>query len=134
MSAAGSANPVTLFRRAALLAGLLAVIAGFLGMHTRSDSHGVHGQSPVSGSYAASAAAHTAPVPPSCVCQDGCTEKSSLHIGCTPSPAGASLSAPQPGTTPLAGLSRTAALTDLQPDYAYSPGTPTPRDLSISRT
>ena len=34
----------------------------------------------------------------------------------------------------LAGLSRTAALADLQPNYTYSPGTPTPRDLSISRT
>ncbi|AOT02782.1 hypothetical protein ASPU41_04895 [Arthrobacter sp. U41] len=67
-------------------------------------------------------------------CWPACTGKPALHIGCTPSPAGASLSAPQPGTTPLAGLSRTAALTDLQPDHAYSPGTPTPRDLSVSRT
>ncbi len=33
MSAAAAANPVAVLRRAVLLAGLLAVIAGFLGMH-----------------------------------------------------------------------------------------------------
>lgn len=184
MSAISAANPVAVLRRAALLTGLLAVIAGFLGMHILSGSHGLHGQaspavsiehSPahtagqapsgdtaghpaghsghgaagtVSQAYDGPAAATTAPsvtpaaatvrgtqVPPSCECQGGCAEKPSAHINCTPSPAGASLSAPQPGTTPLGAQPWTAlARADLLSSYAYLPGTPTPRDLSISRT
>ena len=180
MSATAAANPVAVLRRAALLTGLLAVIAGFLGMHILSASHGLHGQaSPavsierlpaqtagqapsgdtaghsghgaagtVSQAYDGPAAATTAPsvtpaaatvrgtqVPPSCDCQGGCAEKPSAHINCTPSQAGASLSAPQPGTTALGAQPWTAlARTDLLSSYAYLPGTPTPRDLSISRT
>ena len=44
MSAAAAASPVAVLRHAALLTGLLAVIAGFLGMHILSGSHGSHGQ------------------------------------------------------------------------------------------
>lgn len=184
MSAAAAANPVAVLRRAALLAGLLAVIAGFLGMHILTGSHGLHTQSPPPGSahtspaphtgdpapsghfaghsaghsshspadtvsqaYDGPAAARTAPsvtltaatiggtqVPPSCVCQNGCTEEPSAHIDCTPSPAGASLIAPQPGTTVLEAQPWSAARADRLSGYTYLPGTPTPRDLSISRT
>ena len=178
MSATAAANPVAVLRRAALLTGLLAVIAGFLGMHVFSGSHGmhsIHGQaspgvsierSPAhtaghpaghsghgtagtfSHAYDRPAAATTAPsgtpaaatvrgthVPPSCVCQGGCAEKPSAHIDCTPSLGGASLTAPQPGTTLLGAHPRTVlARADRLSSYAYLPGTPTPRDLSISRT
>ena len=183
MSAAAAANPVAVLRRAALLAGLLAVIAGFLGMHILPGSHGQHAQASPPGSIQTSTAPHrrpgarrtdrrpflpgtpatapparspvsrqpraerTAPtvtpaaatvggtqVPPSCVCQGGCAETPAVHVDCTPSPAGASLSAPQPGTTLLAAQPWTAARADRLSGYAYLPGTPTPRDLSISRT
>jgi hypothetical protein len=184
MSAAAGANPVAALRRAALLAGLLAVIAGFLGMHILSGSHGLHGQAPPPGGVQTSPASHTgdpassghfaghsaghsshspagtatqahdgpaaartAPsvtpvaatiggtqVPPSCVCQGGCAEQPTAHVDCTPSPAGASLSAPQPGTTLLEAQPWTAAWADRLSGYSYLPGTPTPRDLSISRT
>ena len=184
MSAAAAAAPVGVLRRAALLAGLLAVIAGFLGMHILSGSHGLHTQSPSPGSSQASTAAHTAgtgsaghsaghparhaghgaagtfpqaydgpaaartapsvtlaaatnggsQVPPSCVCQGGCAETPAAHIDCTPFPAGATLSAPQPGTTLLEAPPWSAARADRLSGYAYRPGTPTPRDLSISRT
>ena len=184
MSAAAAANPVAILRRAALLAGLLAVIAGFLGMHILSGSHSLHAQASPPGSINTSTASHTsgpapaeqiaghpaghsshgaagthsqssdgpaadrtapsvAPaaatvggtqVPTSCVCQGGCAEMPAVHVACTPSPAGASLSAPQPGTTLLAALPWSAALSDRLSSYAYLPGTPTPRDLSISRT
>ena len=187
MPATAAASPVAFLRRAALLTGLLAVIAGFLGMHMLSgshDMHGIHGQvSPVdsitrslghtagpapsgdtashpaghsghgaAGSFAQAhdgpAAATTAPAappgaatvrgtqaPPSCVCQGGCAGKPSAHIDCTPSPAGASSNAPQPGTSLLGAQAWTAlARADLLSSYAYLPGTPTPRDLSISRT
>ena len=156
MSAATAANPVAILRRAALLAGLLAVIAGFLGMHILAGSHGLHAQASPPGSTSTSTAhaagpapseqtlailpgtpatapparsqshgpvrGRTAPsvtpaaatvggtqVPPSCVCQGGCAEKPAVHVGCTPSPAGASLSAPQPGTTLLAAQPWSAA-------------------------
>jgi hypothetical protein len=184
MSAAAAARPAAPVRRAALLAALLAVIAGFLGMHILSGSHGLHAQASPPASMKTPTAAHpagvkssrpgqvhpaghsshaaagtasqsqdgsavagTAPsatpaaatdggtqVPPSCLCQGGCTDKPAAHIGCTPSPAGATLSAPQPGAGLPAVQSWTAAMAARQPDYAYLPTTPTPRDLSISRT
>ena len=56
MSAAAAANPVAVLRRAALLAGLLALIAGFLGMHIVAGSHGVHAQPPSPGSRTSSRA------------------------------------------------------------------------------
>lgn len=57
-----------------------------------------------------------------------------VHAGCTPSPAGASLSAPQPGNTFLDGGYWTAVRAERPAGSAYLRGTPTPRDLSISRT
>jgi hypothetical protein len=144
LPAAAAANPVAILRRAALLAGLLAVIAGFLGMHILSGSHSLHAQA--SAHTAGHPAVHTShdadgtfsqaydEVPPSCACQGGCAEMPAVHVACTPSPAGASLSAPQPGTTLLEAQPWTTARTDRLSGYAYLPGTPTPRDLSISRT
>ena len=184
MPAAAAANSVAVLRRVALMAGLLAVIAGFLGMHILTGSHGHHTQAsfpgsiqstmapptvgaasaghsaglpaghsghgaagPVVQAYDGPAAAITLPsvkpaaaslggtqVPPSCDCQGGCADKPSAHADCTPSPSGASLSAPQPGTTPLEHRPWTAVRADRLSGYAYLPGTPTPLDLSISRT
>lgn len=155
MTAATPTGTASALRRAVLLAGILAVIAGFLGMHIFSGSHGAHSQELPPGSAGQAAAAHPAAstsaappvpvmpasvtvggtqVPPSCTCPGGCADKSAVHIDCTPSPAGASLSAPPPGTTPLAVQSRTAAMAVREPDQTYRPGTPSPRDLSISRT
>lgn len=191
MTAATPTGTASALRRAVLLAGILAVIAGFLGMHIFSGSHGAHSQELPPGSAGQAAAAHPAAstsaraattghtnhnagrqapppaaaapvpampasvmpasvmpasampasvtvggiqVPPACTCPGGCADKSAVHIDCTPSPAGTSLSAPPPGTTPLAVQSRTAALAVRQADQTYHPGTPSPRDLSISRT
>ncbi|MDN4643163.1 hypothetical protein [Arthrobacter sp. PsM3] len=175
MTAVSPAGAASALRRAVLLAGILAVLAGFLGMHILSGSHGMHSQEPHPGSASQAAAEHsaasttapahdghashntvlTAPptaaatpvpvtpasvtvggteVPPSCVCPGGCADNSAVHVDCTPSPAGASLSAPPPGTTPLAMQSWTPALAARPPGRSYHPGTPTPRDLSISRT
>ena len=166
MPAATATRPVVLLRGALLLAGLLAVILGLLGMHVLVGSHGMHDQAASAPAHANQTPSASAPagqdttaqdsghpaghgthnstgrdsiqmpdeVPPSCVCQGGCAEKQTVHAGCTPSPAGASLSAPQPGSTFLEGESWTAVRADLPSGYAYLPGTPTPRDLSISRT
>lgn len=151
MTFSRSAYTVAAFRRAALLAGIIAVVTGFLGMHIVAGSHGQHSQAPVSGSAAPAAGGHTAvpssaaanhaqshhdavPAdPPSCDCQGGCAERTGAHVGCTPSPSGASFHAPQPGILP-APVSWARATADRQPAYPYLPGTPTPSDLSISRT
>ena len=180
MSAADATGPVAVLRRAALLVGLLAVMAGFLGMHIIAGSHALHAQSSPPGSiqtstaphaaghtgghsshratgtfsqaYDGPAAAETASVltpaaatpaaatgggtqaPASCSCRGGCAEAPAVHVGCVPSPAGASLSAPQPGTTLVGAQPGSAARADRPSGYAYLPGTPAPGDLSISRT
>lgn len=72
--------------------------------------------------------------PPLCTCQGGCAETPTIHVGCTPSPAGASLGAPLPGSTLAEARPWTAARAERPSGYAYLPGTPTPRELSISRT
>lgn len=173
MAAAAAVRPVAaLLRRAALLVGILAVVAGFLGMHIISGAHGMHTQATHSDSIEHSATAErvqapapadhhvehpnhgAAPsilaratavaatsvtigstqVPPSCVCQGSCAEKPAMHLDCTPSPAAASLTAPLPGTTLPATQPWTATGADRAAGYAYVPDSPTPRDLSISRT
>lgn len=175
MAASDAASPVALLRRAVLLAGILPVIAGFLGMHILSGSHGLHPRAPHSGAgHAAADQPAVAPpadlhgdhanhdaglpastgvteatdtavttasvtaggtqVPPSCVCQGGCAGKPAVHPDCTPSPAGPTLSAPQPGTTLLAMQPWPAALAVRAAGYAYMPGSRTPGELSISRT
>lgn len=52
MPAATAPRPVTLLRDALLLAGLVAVILGLLGMHVLAGSHGMHAQAAPAGSTA----------------------------------------------------------------------------------
>ncbi|KUM41260.1 hypothetical protein [Arthrobacter sp. EPSL27] len=173
MPAATAARHAALLRHAFLLAAVLAVILGFLGMHVLASSHGTHASAAaaVEGSHAAEhgtrpAGHHPAPpadarsaehhqadhpaehpsaapaaaagsgtaVPPSCDCQNGCTEQPGAHVDCTPSQAGAALSAPQPGATLVTARPHADGHSDLLPRSTYLPGTPTPGDLSISRT
>lgn len=125
MTDASVRPPASLLRRAALLAGILAVVAGFLGMHVlapapaAAQSHSVHGSHDAGSGLTAAG---------------GCAEKSAAHVDCTPSMAGTSLSAPPRGSAPLAIQSWTAAPEGRASDYAYVPASPTPSDLSISRT
>nr|WP_283810508.1 DUF6153 family protein [Arthrobacter sp. C9C5] len=132
-----------------MLAGILAVLAGLLGMHVLAGTHGAHAsaaytQTAPASDHAASGHAasdhtgpathHETPTPASCVCGGGCGEQHAAHTSCTPAPSGASLSAPLPGTTLLAVQPRSAAEVDQLPAYSYLPTTPTPNELSISRT
>jgi hypothetical protein len=150
-------------RRTSLLAALLAIVAGLLGMHVLAGSHGVHGTAvaaPASNSEVgearttAAATAHsdhtapgghvshasapgaedTAAQPPSCSCQGSCGEVSAAHASCVPAPGGASLTAPPPGTVPVAVPDLNASRLQAVAAYAYLPGSPSPGDLSISRT
>ncbi|WP_454699796.1 hypothetical protein [Arthrobacter humicola] len=167
------AVPAALLRRASLLATLLAIVAGLLGMHVLAGSHGVHDMAGAAasadgsvadqrttataghasdaghgghGSHQAAAmvgpakavpapaAENTAGRPPSCSCQGNCSEVAAAHGSCVPAPGGASLAAPQPGTVAFAVPDLSAARLQAVAAYAYVPGSPSPGDLSISRT
>lgn len=154
MTEASKHDPAAGLLRFALLAGILAVLAGLLGMHVLAGTQGAHASAehvqtaPASGHSASfhAAAGHTAPAhtgqaihhetptPPSCVCGGGCGEQHAAHTSCTPAPSGASLSAPLPGTTLLTFRPRSAAEVDQLAANSYLPSTPTPNELSISRT
>lgn len=148
--------------RLALLAAVLAVLAGFLGMHIFSGSqvvrasaehsaivapavipghstasHAVSGHTTAGHSgtgHPGAATGHETPAPPSCVGGGGCGEQHTAHVSCTPAPSGASVGAPPPGTTLLAVQPRSAPLAAPATAYSYLPATPTPSELSISRT
>jgi hypothetical protein len=168
------AVPAALLRRASLLATLLAIVAGLLGMHVLAGSHGVHdmavaaasadgsvadqrttataghasdaghgghGSHPAAAAMVAPAmtvpapaAENTAGQPPSCSCQGNCSEVAAAHGSCVPAPGGASLAAPQPGTVAFAVPDLSAARLQAVAAYAYVPGSPSPGELSISRT
>lgn len=149
-------------RQAWLLAGMLAVIAGLLGMHVLTAGHASHG--PVAqGVVSHSAASHTAPAGHTAVVQSTVGD----HPGHTGhAAAAASMDAPAlapatcgtscpgaqesgapcvlsvPGSPvavfpPQATLAVAALLTPARnpsSSYGYLPPSPSPCDLSISRT
>ena len=145
--------------RAGLLAGILAILAGILGMHILTGNHtahtlgagppsssvaalpGGHGHSPHShgahsdsvrsgvvqqepGAYSASAAACTGSL--------GSTELPAA--ACTPLAKAGSLVAPEPGSVGQLADARVSSGAGTMRFYPYLPGSPSPGDLSISRT
>jgi hypothetical protein len=176
MAAAFMSHAATALRRGFLLVGLLAVVAGFLGMHIMTGMHGAHAMTAVtsstepagpssqtahspashSGAHALSAGitAHDSMAPPSatppgpgltgnsrtaepsapCVCQSSCTDPASMHSACVPSAAVTSLAAPPPGAAPTSIHTPDPRGNDAARTYSYLPASPSPGDLSISRT
>jgi len=159
--------PAAGLRSFGLLALVLAVLAGLLGMHVFVGAHGAHASATPSATGAqavpadAAASAHSTSVhstaghsaaaqmasdhshpavhhetsgPPSCGCGGACGEQQTAHTSCMPAPSGTSLSAPTPGTTLLAVQPRITTATRPASVYSYLPATPTPNELSISRT
>lgn len=177
MAAAFVNHAATALRRGFLLMGLLAIVAGFLGMHIMTGMHGAHAMTTLisstepagkSSRTATSLASHPASPAPhagttahdtmapaatatagpgpagnnssaapsaSCTCQSSCTDPASMHSACVPSAAVTSLTAPPPGTTPSSihnpDTHGDAAAVRA---YSYLPTSPSPGDLSISRT
>jgi hypothetical protein len=163
-------------RRGFLLMGVLAIVAGFLGMHIMTGMHGAHAMTAVTSSTepawpsshtANSLASHPSAhalsagttaldsmAPPSatpsvpgltgnsrtdepsatCVCQSSCTDPASMHSACVPSAAVTSLAAPPPGTAPTSIHTPDPRGNDAVRTYSYLPASPSPGDLSISRT
>lgn len=142
-------------RRASLLTGMLAIIAGILGMHIMAGSHGMPAAATNPGTDTAQngqpsvavtaepggAAAQSTPAPqappsmsgPSCADAGVCATMSTMDAVCIPSPGKPPLTIPLPGVTPFAATVPPTLPAGFSP-YAYLPGSPSPGDLCISRT
>lgn len=147
--------------RAGLLAGLLAIIAGVFGMHILTGTHAVH--APASAAAAGTATVHTesaaadghaehgvADASPAhlssgghaapsgfveqCSCSDSCAGMPTMTVSCTPLGKTGSLSVPLPGTAVFGVISNARAPGAVPGSYSYLPGSPSPGELSISRT
>jgi hypothetical protein len=152
--ATGSGSPLSFLRCAGLLAGILALIVGILGMHILAGSHSMpapaaaaassEGTSHLVGARHAGQMAAAAPaadvaapqsgndsLAQSCSCPAKC---SNMAAPCAPSALPGSLSAPLPGTAVFAVRVRAGAPAAPTGHWAYLPGSPSPGELSISRT
>lgn len=147
--------------RAGFLTAALAIIAGIFGMHIMTGAHSAaahampsphghaitelqtsahagHGHSGQEATAAeitgmTPAAASLTGASPSCSTGGACPEMSGGGAGCVLSPGNTTLTAPLPGTTPYA-LPDFGAAAAAGTHYSYSPESPTPGELSISRT
>lgn len=150
--------------RAGYLAAALAIIAGIFGMHIMTGAHvmppglgmtvtggattietaampashspaaGTH--SPAAGTPTGEAAMDpqvTGSASPSCAPAGSCPEMSAGAAACILAPANPTLTVPMPGTAPYE-LPHFAATAAVSSTYSYSPGSPSPGDLCISRT
>lgn len=152
MTAALPGRAMAFLRRVSLLAGMLAIIAGILGMHVMTGSHSMQASSAVPGADMAQAAAAVTPGPGggatqgtpaaqdpasisgrSCADSGGCATMSAMGADCIPSPGNPPLAVPSPGVTPFAATVR-APWPNGFATYPYLPGSPSPGDLCISRT
>lgn len=144
--------------RGGILTAALAIIAGIFGMHVMGGAHdmppgptmsmagpggttqlqtmaaghghamgtsiGVASNDPAAaGSFSSS----------SCDPAGSCTEMSAGDAACVLAPGHTALSAPLPGTAPY-DLPDFGAAALLANTYSYSPGSPSPGDLCVSRT
>jgi hypothetical protein len=142
--------------RAGLVAAVLAIIAGVFGMHVLTATHAMH--SPASATAAAEP--HATAVSPDhaehsmafshqgrsleqdrpgtvvgqCSGSGGCTSMDAMTVACTPSAKTASMAAPPPGSLVLGISNNTAPAGAVTGQWSYLPGSPSPCELSISRT
>ncbi|MBO1268011.1 hypothetical protein [Arthrobacter cavernae] len=158
MTATNHARATAFLRRVGLLAGFLAIVAGIFGMHVMTGTHTVHAPAAVAG--ASGGAAHAGTAAPdghpghqaaptvdhtqvqgtgvtsaeSCSCSGNCTTMPDMSAACVPSAHSGSLAAPLPGTTVLAVNVNAGVASPATVRYSYVPGSPSPGELSISRT
>ncbi|NUT71331.1 hypothetical protein [Pseudarthrobacter sp. C4D7] len=139
----------SLFRLAWLFAAALAVIAGLLGMHVLTAGHASHGGAPHGPAQAAmsqSAIPHAAAghgghalhasaldTPASAACGGSCPGAQESGAPCIPSAPSGPVSVTPPQAT-LAVLPLLPAASGAGSGYGYLPPSPTPCELSISRT
>jgi hypothetical protein len=156
-----SRGPFTAFLlRAGFLTAALAIIAGVFGMHIMTGAHHmsaahtmpaeaaeptVHLQSipaghlhapdapPDGAAFAQTITGSSTGSSSSCAPAGSCPEVSAGGNACVLSPGNTSLTAPAPGTAPYA-LPDFGAAAAASVNYSYSPASPSPGDLCISRT
>ncbi|UKA73376.1 MULTISPECIES: hypothetical protein [Micrococcaceae] len=147
-----------LLLRGGFLTAALAIIAGIFGMHVMSGAHDmppgssmsmagpggstqlqtmtashVHAMGTSRGVASNDPAAAGSFSLSSCDPAGSCTEMSAGDAACVLAPGHTTLAAPLPGTAPY-DLPDFGAAAALGSTYAYSPGSPSPGDLCISRT
>ena len=156
MSATDHRRAATSLRRAGLVTAVLAIIAGIFGMHVLTATHTMH--SPASAT--AGAQPHATAVSPDhaghsvafshqgrsleqdrpgavvgqCSDSGNCTSMHAMTVACTPSAKTASMAAPPPGTLVLGISNNTVPAGAVTGQWSYLPGSPSPCELSISRT
>lgn len=152
MTAARS-HAATFLRRAGLFSLVLTVIAGIFGMHVMNGHHLMHGPTVAMAAAESHGHAHAADetthgmgpdavhaatghvVSAAAGCPDGdCSGTQSMSASCIPAGKSGTLAAPAPGTSILAAVVRAGPAGPARGGYAYLPGTPSPCQLSISRT
>lgn len=157
MTAPARRLATSFLRRTGGLATILAVIAGILGMHVMTGNHSmhsaaamtatgigaVHAESPADGhsghqgsgthSTHLTSAQDMAGVS-SEPCSGTCASMQTMTVSCTPSAKSGILSAPLPGSTVFGAVPKAGAFSTVPGPYFYTPGGPSPGDLSISRT
>lgn len=152
-----------LFRAGYMLVAL-ALMAGILGMHIMTGAHSMAAMHTVPAAAAAAVTGKTSSPPAgdaghstheasggglttatapaagpvvasssSCTTAGTCPEVHAMDADCVLNPGNTNLSAPSPGTAPftLPGFRDTAVISL---NYSYAPDSPSPGDLSISRT
>lgn len=138
---------------AGLLALVIAIVAGILGMHVITAGHSGHSMA----GAAATAPAEATPAhdghqeqqkhpehqgtdaavdaaPERDSCSGSCPGLHTAAASCTPSAKTGSLSAPLPGTAALGSIFSAATAGPADVWYSYVPASPSPGELSISRT
>lgn len=141
------------FLRAGLLSAVLALIAGLLGMHIMIGPHSLH--APVMTTAAARAvpatgdaaahASHTGAAPSvsgdtgmaplvQCSCSGNCSTAHAAGSSCIPSVGTGGLAAPLRDSTTTAPSTFQIEAGSSGTLWSYQPGSPSPGELSISRT
>ncbi|MDO5862995.1 MULTISPECIES: DUF6153 family protein [Paenarthrobacter] len=141
-----------------LLAAVIALIAGILGMHVMTGDHSAHAGMTVS--EAGTSAAGTsitghdnhgpAPQenalvpertvlgdvasPTQCSCSGNCASQHAMAASCIPSVAPGGLTAPLPDTSVSITAPSSESANAPSIPWSYRPGSPSPGELSISRT
>lgn len=161
MNAAARRRLAAPMGRAGLLAGILAIVAGILGMHVLTGNHAAHTLGAVAPpSYATATpggqahmthahGAHSGMVQgnrsvvrgepgaygaSAAACSGSLGSAELPAAGCTPLAKAGSLSAPEPGSVGQLAEARISSGVETMRFYPYLPDGPSPGDLSISRT
>ncbi|WP_309106300.1 hypothetical protein [Arthrobacter sp.] len=143
-------DPTAFLRKTGLLAAVLLIIGGIFGMHVVSPVHSAHDQATTHQQAASyhDAAVHQdpaehlhAPAPDvatlsvlsQCSCSGSCTSMEATPASCILSMNTTSLAAPFPGSS-WVGVDTSARPAKSAVHRNFYPSSPSPGDLSISRT